>query len=240
LVTVVSITSQYVAEPFRASIHKELLCYYSEYYTALFKRGSSGTKKDDIRLGLSSDSAHSLVCWLYTGTTILEETHHLLLLYIFAVEKRMLALRRYIMSKIIQDHELEDDSTRSYLGRLPYDCGLFRYLVDLWAIKWIPNSSPDEMEDLGEDKSVPRKFFYHAMKKLAIMVHDQEASMATLKNPCNYHEHVSANEWNRSMLVPCSHSLASSLVLTKTACRFLDPPMKEVTDEPNDDYYHNQ
>jgi hypothetical protein len=235
MVTVVSTRSQYDPEPFRASVHKELLCYYSEYYTAVLKSGSSSTKKDDIKLNLSYHQASHLVCWLYTATIAIEddEESDVMGLYVFADEKKMLALRRSIMSRIIEFSYMDKYEGIRHLKDLREDCGLFRYMVDFFASEWSNGASTEHIANLDDDKGIPRIFFYQALSKLSDMVDNKDASMATLKVPCNYHEHSDVSEWHVSKSPCCSDSPTPVAMLTKVACHRDDSSC----DKPVEDYY---
>lgn len=203
MINVVSTRHDHDGEAFRASVHKELLCAYSAHYTAVLDRCSSAAKQDAISIDLPWCRLQNLVGWLYTGNLIWEDLDELLELYVFADQKGMLAFRRVTMSKIIEDYDLECEESMPYLERLSHKCGLFCYLVDLWASKWSQNtlfSSPYQIEELAEHEKIPRMFFYQALSKLAIMVDDKESIMAALNVPGNYHEHLNASEWSASML----------------------------------------
>lgn len=235
MIRIISLEDPYAyhSEPFRASVHKELLCYYSAHYSSVLKGKSSEAKKGTIEVNLSYRQAHNFVRWLYTGTLELEETHELLYLYVFADKKEILALRRSIMSIIIEGHELEVDGSMTDLTHLSHSCGLFHYIVDLWACKWSQDGDCEDMEYYDEAKSIPRVFFYRALRKLALMVDERDTCMAALKVPCNYHEDSSVSEWEASLLISYRDPLTFLHMLTNVACHDKDFSCSK----PNDDYY---
>lgn len=123
---------------FSAAVHKELLCFFSAYYTAALKGGFSEAKKNCISMELPCDQMQDLVSWLYSGKILSCTTSPLLKLYVFADEKMMLALRRSIMTRLIYCQDQALDAIRlsdamPCLKVLPERSGLFRYLVDFWV-----------------------------------------------------------------------------------------------------------
>lgn len=178
----------------------------------------------------------TLVGWLYTGNMIDEDLNELLELYVFADQKKMLALRRFIMSKIIEEYYLDCRESMPYLERLSHNCGLFRYLVDLWAARWSQNTGlndPYQIEELVEHEKVPRMFFYQALRKLAMMVDDKECIKAALNVSGNYHEHLNTLEWANSMLPSYHNPLTLLYMLTNVACIYHGLSCRK----PNDGYY---
>jgi hypothetical protein len=219
---------------FHASVHKELLCYYSPYYTTLLK--SSKVKKDTISLDLWKTHAHALVCWLYTGTLpgTGDDLDDLMQLYCFADETEMLALRRSIMSRIIESETLDPEELTKYLRALPENSGLFRYLVDKWAVVWNQPYYAD-MSNFDEHEAIPRGFLYKALEKLANMIEDKDkgTTAATLAVVCNYHEHSNVSEWNASILSSRLDLPTPVPMLTQEACYCDD----HSCERPADDYF---
>lgn len=197
MINIVSTEPDSDGDAFHASIHKELLCFYSPYYAAALKGEFSEAKKDTITLELPWDQAQSLVSWLYTGNILIASDDDLMGLYVFADEKLMLALRRSIMSRFvgfqIEDSWLDIGEATSYLKRLPQNSGLFHYLVDHWVGVW----SHEEYDAVFLD-GIPRAFFYKVLAKLGSIAHESRAPATIPKNPCNFHEHADYNEWLQS------------------------------------------
>jgi len=200
---------------FHACVHKDVLCYYSSYYTAALKGGFSEAKQDTVTMELPEYQMRNLVQWLYTGTLISDDESELAGLYFFADEKMMLAMRRSIMSRMVRFHGLangmDSKDAMSYLHRLPQNSDLFRWLVDHFADLWIRSTdSMHDMETLKYDERVPRAFFYQALSRLTTMVRDGDRYETTLDTPCNFHEHLSQDEWRQSTLATCPFTHAYS------------------------------
>ncbi|KAG9568538.1 hypothetical protein KCU71_g3053, partial [Aureobasidium melanogenum] len=193
---------------FSAVVHKELLCYFSAYYTAALKGGFAEAQKKTVTLYLPYDRMTDLVSWLYSDKIIAVDPKELCELYAFADEKMMLAFRRSIMTKLIESNELDqmEEDTMSYVKRLPENCGLFRYLVDYWVGVWARTDYRTEMAEWDSDGRIPRKFFYAALEKFAgLSVQDrpreeQGDHKSCLAIACNYHEHPNKTEWLETCL----------------------------------------
>jgi hypothetical protein len=211
-------------KPFHASVHKDLLCYYSPYYTAALKGGFSEAKRDTITMELPYDLMADLISWLYSGTMISRGKTNLMDLYVFADEKMMLAFRRSIMSRLIECHDPENiiavEDAIPYIKRLPQHSGLFRYFVDYWAYIWGQGDTKLGMATFDVDKRIPREFFYQVVDKLGSITkrNNATAGTTTLNSACYYHEHVDRSELSKSMFPPYPHSLTTVLVLTRVAC----------------------
>ncbi|KAI4847298.1 hypothetical protein E4T44_04588 [Aureobasidium sp. EXF-8845] len=182
---------------FHAIVHKELFCYFSPYYTTLLEDNSSKVR-ETIKLNLSKHLAQALVRWLYTGTLpeTGEDVIDLINLYCFANERKMLALRRSIMSRIIDSEHPQPEEVLPYLDSMPEDSTLFRYVVDQWAGVWSQTRCWLDMSEFDGREHIPRSFFYQALTKLAEMVKDKTTHMAAMKVVCNYHEHLNIYEWD--------------------------------------------
>lgn len=203
---------------FRASVHKELLCFFSPYYTAALKGGFAEAKKNTLTLDLSYHQMANLVSWLYSGDPVAYTEYELLDLYVFADEKMMLAFRRSIMTRLIKFNDpgyqhLDDDVAMPFVKRLPESSGLFRFLVDYWVGVWGRVDCRTRMAEWDADGRVPRKFFYQALEKFASLVDeprprdDSRDHRTCLTRACNYHEHPNRTEWERSMCIVIQNSL---------------------------------
>jgi hypothetical protein len=64
MINIVNTRSNDDGKTFHASVHKELVCYYSQYYTAALKGGFSEAKKDTIIIELHHNLMTDLV---YSG-----------------------------------------------------------------------------------------------------------------------------------------------------------------------------
>jgi hypothetical protein len=242
MINIVNTKSNDDGKTFHASVHKELVCYYSQYYTAALKGGFSEAKKDTIIIELHHDLMTDLVSWLYTGRLTSEFDDELMDLYVFADEKMMLAFRRSIMSRLIQTQDpvfefhIEAADALPYLTRLPQNSGLFRYLIDYWAFVWSTTDSNSEMAILDSERHIPRIFFYKVLEALGFIVQNDGAPKAHIRSGCNYHEHVNSDEWLASTLPSCSDSLTHVLLLTIVACG----SESSKRNMPTADYYEEQ
>ncbi|KAG9959158.1 hypothetical protein KCU61_g7685, partial [Aureobasidium melanogenum] len=191
---------------FSAAVHKELLCFFSPYYTAALYGGFAETQRNTITMNLPYDRMAYIVSWLYSGNPITHEPQELFELYAFADEKMMLAFRRSIMTRLIQFHDpefehLDGEIAMPYVKRLPENSGLFRYLVDYWVGVWARTDYRTEMAEWDADGRIPRKFFYAALEKFASLSveghprKEQGDHRSCLANVCNYHEHPNRIEW---------------------------------------------
>jgi hypothetical protein len=203
MINVVNTDPKNEGKTFRAFVHKELLCFYSPYYTVALQGGFPEAKKDTMTMELPWFQMRNLVSWLYSSTLTDGEECDLTDLYVFADEKMMLALRRSIMSRLIEVHDLvlpmKAEEVVPYLRRLPQNSGLFRYMVDYFGRVWSTTGTQYEMETLDRDQRLPRAFFYQVVEKLCWMIECGGISTDALKAACNFHEHVNYFEWVNSM-----------------------------------------
>ncbi|KAH0337384.1 hypothetical protein KCU81_g8112, partial [Aureobasidium melanogenum] len=172
---------------FSASVHKELLCFFSPYYTAALKGIFAEALNKTLTLDLPNHQMANLVSWLYSGNTIDFTEYDLLDLYVFADEKMMLAFRRSIMTRLIQFHDpgyehMEDDLAMPY-GRV---------------------DGRTKMAEWDVDGRIPRKFFYEALERFGSLSEDNHSEAKSgdhrtcLARACNYHEHVNKTEWRET------------------------------------------
>lgn len=231
---------------FSAVVHKELLCFFSPYYTAALKGGFSEAKKDTITIDLEFDLMRDLVSWLYTGNFTRYESSHFLDLYLFADEKMMLALRRSIMTVFVGVQEvgykdMDEDETIAFLQQLPATAGLFRYLVDYWVVLWSQGHFDCEVEGMDSEKQIPKAFFYQALRRFSRVASSKAVRKSgaetlltdSMTNACNYHEHVSKEEWKYSeSTVEDEYSISCA---DESGCQFASGciiPMADAEPEP--------
>jgi len=206
MINIVNVKPDSHGKMFHAFIHKDLLCYYSPYYTAALKGGFSEAQNDTITIELPKKLMSELVSWLYSGTITSDEHTDLMKLYVFADEKMMLALRRSIMSRLVQAQaywfRMEVKGAMSYLKRIPQNSGLFRYLVEFWACVWSQTDAALDLANMDDNKRIPRLFFYQALQRLAELVRNRNEKAgpitSSLVTACNFHEHISIDEWEES------------------------------------------
>ncbi|KAH0164302.1 hypothetical protein KCU67_g5214, partial [Aureobasidium melanogenum] len=205
MITIVGQQSEKDGKIFSASVHKELLCFFSPYYTAALKGGFAEAQKNTLTLNLSSRQMANFVSWLYSGNTLDVHEFQLLDLYIFADEKMMLAFCRSIMSTIVRFHDFEheqfdQDKAMPFLKVLPQNSGLFRYLSDYWVGVWGRNPDRSTLGYWDDDDRIPKAFFYNALELFSSQNEGYARApppdyTSCLKKACNYHEHVDKEEW---------------------------------------------
>lgn len=190
------------SNPSTITVHLDLLCSFSRYYTAALKGNFQEAGKDFLSVKTSADILDMAIVWIYTGQ--LQTTNHnkttlsaeeLIQLYIFADHFDFLALRRTIITywtKVNQSScMIADDGNigRAY-DSLPENSPLLRYLVCLhvyhvepWIEYFVCSGAPaDFLLALVGGKKRCR-----AERKRFGYLED----CACCHNPCGFHEHES-------------------------------------------------
>ncbi|THW39761.1 hypothetical protein D6D21_07165 [Aureobasidium pullulans] len=174
--------------PFKALVHKDLLCFYSPYHRAALKR---------------------FVSWLYIGFFLPKEFTALYELYVFGDQTENMALCRFVMSRLVQirrgknanDHGLSlttIEASMKTLNMLPTTSPLFRYIVDNLVNHWDANQLFDKKMCGSYD--IPKEALFQIMSGLAskpvplVNVSSGPVFVALSKCPCcrhqcNYHDH---------------------------------------------------
>ncbi|KAI4740054.1 hypothetical protein E4T50_09519 [Aureobasidium sp. EXF-12298] len=193
--------------PICATVHKELLCFYSPYYTAAIKGRFSESRKDLFTLGLSASQMRLFVEWLYTGCferNFSEETN-MYALYLFADQTNIIALRRSIMNSLTG--RLFGLTSPGYMGRLvsqlPSRSGLRRFLLEealaerASALRFGKVGAWDWEQQGYVAEDFPEDFFAQLING-----HLQNGGKGfgppCFSNVCNYHEHEDGEEWRMS------------------------------------------
>lgn len=188
---------------FRADVHKELLCFYSPYYTAAIKGKFSESRNESFTLELDHKQTQMLIQWLYTGLCDPEPWHHVKNneaygLYIFADQTDIIALRRSIMTCVRRD--LRGPATPSdmaeLVSQLPDGSGLRLYLMEE-AVKEM-RGYEDRLVPEAEWKMrgyVPEDYPEEFWNRLVNGPHDVWLPSV---NACDYHEHTDELEWKMS------------------------------------------
>ncbi|CAD0092307.1 unnamed protein product [Aureobasidium vineae] len=169
---------------FSASVHKELLCFFSPYYTAALKGGFAEGQKSSLTLDLSNQLMADVVSWLYSGNTISTTGFEFLDLYVFADDRKI----------------------------LPQNSGLFRYLVDYWFGVWGRHPGRTLMAASDNDDQIPKTFFRQALVRFCRLHEDMPNTPPAdyegcSKTACNFHEHPSKQEWVESKCLVQINSL---------------------------------
>ncbi|KEQ86726.1 hypothetical protein M438DRAFT_251390, partial [Aureobasidium pullulans EXF-150] len=120
---------------FHAVIHRDLLCHFSTYYTALLKGGFAEAGTDNVTFELDRPQARMLITWLYSGSITEDARYHDIFdLYLFADMTDIRALRKSIMDHL-HKHSHEKGNPRlkhvaKVLAVLSKSSGLVRWMVD--------------------------------------------------------------------------------------------------------------
>ncbi|KAH0278493.1 hypothetical protein KCU91_g2427, partial [Aureobasidium melanogenum] len=190
--------SETTYKTFRASVQKELLCYFSPYYRAALKGGFSEAASKSVVLELDPMVCCMLVGWLYSGKLPKWiEWAQILSLYVFADRTDMLALRRAIMTRIVHievgDRIPRFEVAAIALNSLPSTSPLYRWLLNAYIHHWMA-----DYETL--DDTLPNWFLVDwvrgaAARKCEVTEDDCGRCPCCEYNACNYHEHENTEEW---------------------------------------------
>lgn len=190
------------------AIHRELLCFFSPYYTAALKGNFFEAQKDCLSVGVNKELLDAFVAWIYTGeiesTTrlqALEELH--ILLYVFADQVDVLSLRRQVI-----DYMTIDEAGLPYyrvvlhaLTNLPETSPLRQYLLAAYIAHWHPNIDENdsylEMREEDPSRALP-DFLYQVMKGVGFRKKVDAPGCLCCNSACAYHEHESVEEWEAS------------------------------------------
>lgn len=209
----VKVQSQNDGDKFQASVHAELLCFYSPYYTVAIHGRFLESKQDTFILELDYTAAKMFVSWLYTGSvddTSVEYTcDQLHALYMFAHKTDMLALRRWVISDLY-DWEYHPENwdavdVEKLCLQLPDHCGLKRFLLDSAIADWESDCSICKDTTSAWIRTVyPQNFASEVIEGFA----DRQARrlggekvadlFSKASGPCNYHDHEDLKEWAQS------------------------------------------
>ncbi|KAF1351865.1 hypothetical protein BDV97DRAFT_133617 [Delphinella strobiligena] len=193
------------SNPSTVTIHLDLLCFDSRYYTAALKGSFQEAGKNFLEVETSADVLKMAVVWMYTGQ--LQTTKHskttlsaeeLIQLYIFADHFDFLALRRAIITywaKMNQSHCMIPDDERigGAYDSLPENSPLLRYLVCLytyhaepWIEYFVCSGAPaDFLLALVKEKK---------RKRLETKKFGDLGDCACCHYPCSFHEHEGREE----------------------------------------------
>lgn len=206
-------------EIFRATVHKELLCFYSTYYTAAIKGRFAEAEQDKFVLELNCEQTRFFVTWLYSGRL----EHHpdngldsedAYALYTFADQTNIIALRRTIMSFLIdstlrwlREHHFPGDLEK-VIPRFPDQSQLRRFLLEEATTIWIDDS---RLHSQGIENFIvhdqvpdgyPRDFFVQLFEGYCLGMEKKKkdggkrtADHTCYDFPCEHHEHSHKREW---------------------------------------------
>ncbi|THX14414.1 hypothetical protein D6D17_03258 [Aureobasidium pullulans] len=118
---------------FKAQIHLDLLCFFSPYHRAALKGVFLEAQHNTVILEMDPVCCDIFVKWHYTGCVPNDDPWALCQLYILADQNENLALRRAILTQIVNVNfapDLNDSNTAAVVSSLPENSALTRYLLD--------------------------------------------------------------------------------------------------------------
>ncbi|THZ97243.1 hypothetical protein D6C82_06565 [Aureobasidium pullulans] len=208
---------------FHAVIHRDLLCHFSTYYTALLKGGFAEAGTDNVTFELDRPQARMLITWLYSGSITEDARYHDIFdLYLFADMTDIRALRKSIMDHL-HKHSHEKGNPRlkhvaKVLAVLSKSSGLVRWMVDRYARHWRVRISDEPKRKRAMEKYKDFFIQVRAAQGKAKVYTCRSSQCCVIEDPCcdtvddtrgcgcshhtntpsqacNYHEHANFDEW---------------------------------------------
>ncbi|KAG9675056.1 hypothetical protein KCV03_g2807, partial [Aureobasidium melanogenum] len=220
--------------PFCTTVHKELLCFFSPYYTAAIKGRFSESRTDLFTLRISASQTRLFVEWLYTGRferTFMDATD-MYVLYLFADQTDIIALRRSIIDSLVR--HLRSPRDPGDMGRLvsqlPSRSGLRRFFLEEAlaeraralrngkVVAWNWEQQGYVAEDFPED-------FYAQLVNGHLRNGGKEPGPLSFSNTCNYHEHEDGEEWKMT----CGRNFVPRSVRKPQLAYLMDPSIEDLT-----------
>jgi len=192
------------------SMHKELLCFFSPYYSTALNGKFVEAQKDQFEVDLSGEQLQSFVSWIYTGKYTKHEPWAFYIhFYIFADQMDIIALRRDILRWLVRSEDIMPDysSVGLMLRNVTQHSQLYKWMLDTHIAHWTPSCDANDPCMLNSDEDPDHllaNFIYQIMKGIA--VRDEAHNPADLSDCsccnkiCEYHEHESKEEWEASKL----------------------------------------
>jgi hypothetical protein len=209
-------------EVFRATVHKDLLCVYSPYFTAALKGEFIEAKQDNLILELDYEQTKLFVGWLYSGRLgddYSSYSPYIYELYVFADKTNNIALRRSIMDFQVGVSQLQcpreadvySYGVRQVFHQLPESSGLRAFLMKLMLQECWEDLEDDPDLDLTDNEvayvvdsilDVRGLFPTDVVLELIALFTKSHAQGNAALGPdaysCEYHEHESEEEWSNS------------------------------------------
>ncbi|KAH0263806.1 hypothetical protein KCU91_g12479, partial [Aureobasidium melanogenum] len=138
--------SEKSSKPFQALIDKDL-CFFSTDYRAALRGGFLESRNKSVVLDLKTTDCRHLIEWLYSGRLpdVLRTTQ-LFSLYVFADKTDILALRRAIMTRVVEVDETMPAFFEAAvaLDSLSSTSPLYRWLLDTYVHHWMSKYPTEE------------------------------------------------------------------------------------------------
>ncbi|KAG9694948.1 hypothetical protein KCU95_g5246, partial [Aureobasidium melanogenum] len=188
---------------FKSLVHKSLLSHYSRYYSVAVNGEFLEAKNTSFELELNKQQAEIFICWLYSGrlsyNLLRPDTKDLLELYVFADKTDISALRRQIMTALVNRRGVHM-SLRSIImivNSLPGSSPLYRFAVEWYVHHWMPTKAENGRYD-PDYEELPKEFLFTVMCGFSEIRDDHQRMKRILckccTNPCYYHEHESQDD----------------------------------------------
>ncbi|KAH0130943.1 hypothetical protein KCU67_g16825, partial [Aureobasidium melanogenum] len=153
---------------FKSLVHKSLLSHYSRYYSVAVNGDFLEAKNTSFELELNKQQAEIFICWLYSGRLsdklLRPDTKDLLELYVFADKTDISALRRQIMTTLVNRRGVHM-SLRSIVmivNSLPASSPLYRFAVEWYVHHWLPTKAANGRYDPAYEE-LPKEFLVTVM-----------------------------------------------------------------------------
>jgi hypothetical protein len=206
-----------------ARINKNLLCFFSTYYTSALNGHFAEAKNTLFKVDLSPSLLEIFKTWIYKGTIDLAawDYQNRVDLYAFADQKDMIALRRQLLpmgeTRMARYKEVE-----MAFSLLPDTSPFCRRIVDCYVGHFKPAFDACDPPSNFKNAHLYSLFLDQVTQGLEEKsLSDSSGGECTCCNACNYHEHDSAEEWmaSRFILVTCHQRETLLLIQIKsTAC----------------------
>ncbi|KAI4765858.1 hypothetical protein E4T52_02781 [Aureobasidium sp. EXF-3400] len=189
---------------FSVAVHKELLCFYSPYYTAAIKGAFSESRQESFTVELDHRQTQMFVEWLYTGRCDSDpwqqiNNHEVHSLYVFADQTDIIAFRRSIMTCLVRGGRVPPTPSdmAKLVSQLPNDSGLRLFLLEEAVAEWRVGANRRAMtEEEWKSRGYVREDFPEEFWDK--LVYGQHGPYLPSCIACDYHEHTDEQEWKMS------------------------------------------
>lgn len=207
------------------SINQSLLCHFSAYFGAVLMGDFAESTQETHDIDLRPNDAWIFSRWLSTGRLYdrnyfrFPHKSESIRLYTFADYYDIPALRRAIMLRFAS--LFSQNNSRTYiferelgdcLARLPDTSPFYQWLVEHWI-----HCKDAFLQDDNLNHDIPRGFRHLIADGLAKDPDGRQYRCCS--NPCDYHEHESEEEWERSKnLLFRLPNLSNTTNILQSAC----------------------